>query len=146
MAVFLYNAHVLAGELAGGIDAAGVGDHVHLFAQAVAVGGHAVAFFCWVEPGLQLLIVGGDAGWTSVFVAAHGLNTAQREHEATGCNRKICPRAQRHGHCCRGDAFAGDDDADAIAQPVLAQDVIDHGQSFVQAQAYVVHERHRGCA
>ena len=58
-------------------------DDANAVGHRFCIGSDALTFFLWYKPTLQFLVMGGDTGRASVFIALQSLNAAQRKHEAT---------------------------------------------------------------
>lgn len=89
---------MLAAQQAGMWHPAGMGDHVHFLVHVFGVVRHPLGFVLDHQAALQLRVMRGDPGRTSVLVATQRLNAAQSEHVATRRVDQVGPTGQ-----CPGD-------------------------------------------
>jgi len=75
------NSRMFALKLARVFDATGVSDYTHIMQHVFDIMLHAYCLILRIESSLQALLVGGNTGRACVFIALHGLDTAEGKHE-----------------------------------------------------------------
>lgn len=127
----LDDAHMLASKFAGMTQTAGVGDHFDLLVHVSTVGRYPGRLVLDDKATLQAWLVGGDASRTGIGMAAQGLDTTQREHEAACRIHEVSARCKRPRDAGWSHQLAGSDDPNPSRQTAGKQRVGDQRQCLV---------------
>ena len=136
---------MFAAHLARFCDADGMGDSFHLFVNILRITGHTHVFILHNQALLEPRIMGGNAGGAGILVALQGLNTAQREHKATGRGHKIRTRTHGPGNITGINQLSTGNQTGAILQARLIAQAGDMQQPLADRDTNQIHQGHGRC-